>query len=109
MNFSIIDQAGNLLGDAVARSHFALQLASSVISVVGGCCAQATVPKSEVLNSSARVAHQLDEAGESRLFCFVMAESRIRNHEALGRPDRGALGPRQGAQPGGLRRDIMVR
>ena len=26
VNFSIIDQAGNLLGDAVARSHFALQL-----------------------------------------------------------------------------------
>ncbi len=26
VNFSIIDQAGNLLGDAVARSHFALRL-----------------------------------------------------------------------------------
>jgi hypothetical protein len=26
VNFSIIDQAGNLLGDAVARSHFALQV-----------------------------------------------------------------------------------
>src|SRR5450631_4410936 len=26
VNFSIIDQAGNLLGDAVARTHFALQL-----------------------------------------------------------------------------------
>jgi hypothetical protein len=26
VNFSIIDQSGNLLGDAVARSHFALQL-----------------------------------------------------------------------------------
>ena len=26
VNFSIIDQAGNLLGDAVARSHFSLQL-----------------------------------------------------------------------------------
>jgi len=26
VNFSIIDQAGNLLGDAVAKSHFALQL-----------------------------------------------------------------------------------
>lgn len=26
VNFSIMDQAGNLLGDAVAKSHFALQL-----------------------------------------------------------------------------------